>query len=126
MHFITSLPKVFAKDCIFVVVDRITKFVNLFDVTTTFTDAQVDELFFKEFFRLHGLPKSFVRGRDSTFFSAFWQELFKKVEKNLTPSTSYHPQTDGQTNRVNQWLEGYLRNYVSGQQKNMDQMVAFG
>ena len=64
MDFITSFPKVFCKDCIFLVVDRLTKFV----VTTTFTAAQVAELFFKEFFILHGLPK-----RDSIFLSAFWK-----------------------------------------------------
>jgi hypothetical protein len=47
----------------------------------------------------------------------FWQELFRLVRKELTPSTSYHPQTNGKTKIVNKWLEGYLRNYVSGKQK---------
>lgn len=46
---------------------------------------------------------------------AFWQDLFRLVSTKLTPSTSYHPQTDGQTGIVNKWLEGYLRNYVTGQ-----------
>ena len=47
----------------------------------------------------------------------FWQELFRLVGTELTPSTSYHPETDGQTEIVNKWLEGYLHNYVSGQQR---------
>ena len=95
MDFITGLPKVFRKGCIFVVMDRLTKFAHLFFVTTTFTTAQVSELFFKEVFRLHGLPKSIISDRDSSFLSAFWQELFKMVGKNLTHSTSYNPQIDG-------------------------------
>ena len=53
------------------VVDRLTKFYHLFVVTTTFTVAQVDELFFKEIFRLHGLPKSIVSDIDNRFLSAF-------------------------------------------------------
>ena len=101
MDFFIGLPKVFGKDCIFVVVDNITKFSLFFSVNTTFTTAQAVELFFKEVFRLHGLPKSIVSDRDSIFFSAFWQELFKMVGKNLTPNTIYHPQTDVQTERVN-------------------------
>ena len=117
MDFITSFPKVFGKDCIFVVVDRITKFSHLFFSTTTFTAAQVAELFFKEVFRLHGLPKSIVSDRDSISFSAFWQEIFKMAGTNLTPSRIYHSKNDGQTKRVNQWLKGYLRKYVSGKQK---------
>ena len=63
--------------------DSLTKFANLFVVTTTFTAAQVADLFFKEFFILHGLPKSIVSDRDSIFFSAFWKELFKTVGKDL-------------------------------------------
>ena len=47
----------------------------------------------------------------------FWQELFQLVGMELTQNTSYHPQTGGQTEIVNKWLEGYLRNYVSGQQR---------
>jgi hypothetical protein len=47
----------------------------------------------------------------------FWQELFRLVGTELTPSTSYHPQNDGQIEIVNKWLEGYVRNYVSGQHK---------
>ena len=117
MDFITGLPKVFSKDCIFVVVDRLTKFDHFFFFTTTFTATQVAELFFNEVFKLHGLPKSIVSDRDSRFLSAFWQELFKMVGTNLTPSTRYHPKNDGQTERVNQLLEGYLGNYVSGQKK---------
>ena len=48
------------------------------------------------------------------------------VGKNLTPSTSYHPQTDGQIERVNQWLEGCLRNYFSGQQKTWIKWLHLG
>ena len=97
MDFVTHLQKVLGKDCIFVVVDRITKFSNLFFVTTTFTVVQVAKLFFKEVFRLHGLPKSIVSDKDSRLFSAFWQEILKMVGTNLKPSTIYHPQTDFQT-----------------------------
>ena len=67
MDFITGFPKVFSKDCIFMVVDRLTKFSHLFVFTTTFIAAQVDGIFFKEVFRLHGIPKSIVSDRDIIF-----------------------------------------------------------
>jgi hypothetical protein len=66
---------------------------------------------------LHGLPKNIVSDRDNRFMSTFWQELFRFVGTALTPSTIYHPHTDGQTEIINKWVEGYLRNYVAGQQK---------
>ena len=99
------------------VVDRLNKFYHLFSVTSSFISAQVDDHFFKEIFKLHGLPKSIVSDRDGRFVSAFWQEIFRLVGNQLTPSTSYHPQTDGQTERVKKWLEWYLQNYVGEQQK---------
>lgn len=74
-------------------------------------------LFFREVFRLHGLPKTIISDRDNRFMGGFWQELFRLVGTELTPSTSYHPQTDGQTKIVNKSLESYLRNCVSRQQR---------
>jgi hypothetical protein len=99
------------------VVGSLTKFAHFFTIATNFSAAQVVELFFREIFRLHGLPKTIVSDRDSWFMSTFWQELFWLVGMALTPSTNYHPQTNGQTGIVNKWVEGYLRNYVAGQQK---------
>ena len=117
MDFIIGSPKYLGKDCINVVVDRLKKFAHLFPVTSYFSSAQVADIFFKEIFRLHGLPKSIVSDRDSRFIGGFWQEIFRLEGAQLTPSTIYHPQIDGKIERVNQWLEGYLRNYVGEQQK---------
>ena len=77
MDFITGLPKVLGKDYTFVVVDRLTKFSHLFSITTTFTVAQVAELFFKEVSRLHGLPKSIVSDRDNQFLVKFGNKSSK-------------------------------------------------
>ena len=75
------------------------------------------EVFFREVFRLHGLPKNIVSDRDSRFNGAFWKEVFRLVGTELTPNTSYHPQPEGQAEIVNKWVEGFLRNYVTGKQK---------
>ena len=79
MDFITGLPKTQGKDCIFVVVDRLTKFAHFFAIAIDFSATQVVELFFKEIFRLHDLPKTIVSDRDSKFMSTFWQDLFRLV-----------------------------------------------
>lgn len=117
MDFIKGFPCVQGRECIFVVVDRLTKYAHFFVVSTDYTALQVAELFFREVFRLHVLPKTIISDRDNRFLSMFWQELFQLAGTDLTPSTSYHPQTDGQTEIVNKWIEGYLQNYISGQQR---------
>jgi hypothetical protein len=114
MDFITVLRKVQVKDYIYVVVDRLTKFSHFYAIPTEYSAVQVAELFFREVFRLQGLSKN-ISDRDSRFIGTFWRELFRLVGIELTPSTSYHPQKDGQTEIVNKWVEGYLRNYVRGQ-----------
>jgi transposase InsO family protein len=114
MDFITDLPKVQGKDSIYVVVNILTKFSHFYAIPIEYIVVQVAKIFFREVFRLHGLPKNIISDRDSQFIGTFWRELFRLVGIELTPSTSYHPQTDGKTEIVNKWVEGYLRNYVGG------------
>jgi len=89
---------------------------DFFSIPSKYDTSQIADIFFKEAFILRGLSRNIVSDQDIKFISAFWQELFNLFGTKLTPSTSYHPQTDGQTKIVNKWIEGYLRNYVSGKQ----------
>ena len=91
MDFITGLPKVQGRDCLYVVVDRLTKFAHFFAISSDYSATQVVELFFREVFRLHGLPKTIVNDRDIKFTGAFWRKLFQLVGTELAMSTSYHP-----------------------------------
>jgi hypothetical protein len=91
MDFITILPKVQGKDCIYVVVDRLTKFAHFNAIPTEYSAVQVVKLFFREVFKLHGLPRNNVNDRDSQFMGIFWRELFQLVGIELTRSTNYHP-----------------------------------
>ena len=75
MDFITRLPKVQGRDCLYVMVDWLTKFAHFFAISSDYSASQVAELFFREVFRLHGLPKTIVSDCDNKLTSAFWQEL---------------------------------------------------
>jgi hypothetical protein len=116
MDFIIGLPKVQGRDYIYVVVDRLNKYAHLFFIPTEYNASQVAYIFFREVFSLHGLLRNIVSDKDNMFRSEFWQELFRLSGTELTPSTSHHPQIDRKTKIVNKWVEGYLRNYVLGQQ----------
>ena len=72
MDFITGLPKVNREDCIFVVVDRLTKYAHFFAIPSDLQAAQVADLFFREVFCLHGLPRNIISDRDRRFISIFW------------------------------------------------------
>ena len=71
----------------------------------------------KEIFRLHDMPKEIVTDRDTKFTSNFWKSLMVGLETKLLFSTTYHPQTDGQTESVSQILEDMLRMHVMHQLK---------
>ncbi|KAH9313298.1 hypothetical protein KI387_028333, partial [Taxus chinensis] len=116
MDFVTGLPNVNGKTCMYVVVDRLTKYAHFFPLPTKFDGPMIADLYFREVLKLHGVPKNIVSDRDIRFMSLFWQELFRLAGTELTSSTSYHPQMNGQTKIVNTWAEGYLRYYVLGQQ----------
>ena len=81
-------------------------------VKTTHTAANIVDIFMKQNFLLHGNPKVIIPNRDPKFTRNFWKSLFKGLNTNLNFSTSFHPQTVGQTERVNHILEDMLRMYV--------------
>jgi hypothetical protein len=109
-----------------VVVNRLTKFSHFFSIPTNYKAIQETKLFFREVFRLHGLPRQIVSDRDERFINIFWQELFRLVGIDLATSTSCHPQTDGQTKIINKWVEGYLRNYIGGKQRTWVRWLHMG
>ncbi|KAG8380638.1 hypothetical protein BUALT_Bualt06G0036600 [Buddleja alternifolia] len=79
--------------------------------------------FFKNVVKYWGLPKSIITDRDSRFTGRLWTELFKLLGSELCFSTSFHPQTDGQTERVNALLECYLRHFVSANQHDWAKLL---
>jgi hypothetical protein len=109
MDFIEGLPTSNGNNVILVVVDRLTKFAHFLPLSHPYTVHKVDTLFLDNIFKLHGLPKVIVSDRDRIFTSKLWQELFSALKVDLHFSTAYHPESDGQTERVNQCLEQYLR-----------------
>jgi len=84
---------------------------------------QFSELFMREIFRLHGLPKDIITDRGSIFTSDLWKETTKQLGIERRLSTAFHPQTDGQTERTNSTLEQYLRAYVNYQQDNWKELL---
>ncbi|CAN6347636.1 unnamed protein product [Urochloa humidicola] len=109
MDFIEGLPKSQGKDVILVVVDRFTKYAHFIALSHPYSAQHVVNAYMENVFKLHGLPKVMVTDRDPIFTSTVWQSMFKSLQVELHLSSAYHPQTDGQTERVNQCLENYLR-----------------
>jgi transposase InsO family protein len=110
MDFITGLPRSNrGHDSIWVVVDRLTKVAHFIPVKTTHNGRELADLYISRIVSLHGVPKTIVSDRGTQFTSHFWAKLHEALGTKLSFSTAYHPQTGGQTERVNQILEDMLR-----------------
>ena len=96
MDFITLLPSTKEhNDSIMVVIDKLTKVAHFIPVKYTYKAINIAEIFMKEIFRMHDLPKSIISDRDTNFTSYLWKTLFSGLDTQLSFSTIYHPQTDG-------------------------------
>ncbi|KAE8991493.1 hypothetical protein PR001_g21210 [Phytophthora rubi] len=116
MDFIFELPAdARGHTGILVFVRRLSKMVRLAAVRKSVTAPQAAQLFVDNVFRTHGLPEAFVSDRDPRFVSHFWQHLFRLLGTRLDMSTADHPQTDGQTERVNRVLEDILRSVCAAE-----------
>jgi hypothetical protein len=99
-------------DSIMVVVDKLTKAAHFIPFRLTHKATYIAYVYMKEIARLHGIPKTIVFDRDPKFTSKFWKGLFNGFGTNLNFSTTYHLESDGQTERVNQVIGDMLRMYV--------------
>jgi hypothetical protein len=102
MDFIMCLPKTQSGyDSIWVIVDRLSKVVHFIPVKTTYKDSKLAELYIARIVCLHEVLKKIVSDRGTQFTSKFWEKLHESMDTKLNFSSAYHPQIDGQTERLN-------------------------
>ena len=118
MDMITELPESQGFDSIMIVVDCLSKQIHAMPTTTMVDSAGVARLFRDNVWRHHGLLETIISDRGTTFTSKFMKELNSLLGITANVSTAYHPQTDGQTERVNQEIEQYLRIFVNHRQND--------
>lgn len=113
MDFITHLPKTQRSyDSLLVVTDYYSKRMRLIPTRQTNTAKEITRQFFDNIFKHHGIPKVIISDRDTKFLSQFWKNLFQLLGTTLAPSTAYHPQTDGLTERCNRTIEEMIRCFI--------------
>ena len=119
IDFIMQLPKSEGCSTAWVIVDGSTKMVHFIPIKDGQKTAEgCAKLFLQNIWKLHGLPSSIISDRDPVFTSKFWAELMGRLDVRLRKSTAFYPQTAGQTEKVNQSLEQYLRQYCNYEQDN--------
>ena len=124
MDFVVGLPLTGRKhDSVWVVVDRLTKSAHFLPVRIDYSLDKLAELYIKEIVRLHGIPISVISDRDPRFTSRFWGKLQEALGTRLNFSTVFHPQTDGQSERVIQILEDMLRSCVIDYEGSWDRHI---
>ena len=123
VDFIVELLKVHGYDAVMNIVDLVSKQSHFLPTNTTVTALGAARLYLTHIWKHHSLPKQVVSDRGLQFIAKFTQELYRLLGIKLAATTAYHPQGDGQTERVNQELEQYLRLFVNKQQDDWDDLL---
>ena len=118
VDFITKLSVVAGKDVILVVCDQLSKMTHFVSITEETLAEGLVRLFRDNMWKLHGLPESMVSDRGPQFAAELTKELNRMLGIEIRLSIAFHPQTDGQTERMNQELEQHLRFFVEHRQKD--------
>ena len=112
VDFITDLPPTEGYDAIMVIVDHgLSKAISLTPCTKTIDSTTTAQIFHEKIYSRYGVPRKIISDRGTQFSSKVFQELCRLLQIKSAMSTAYHPQTDGQTERMNQQIEVYLRIY---------------
>ena len=126
MDFMSGLPTTRrGHDCVYVVVDRFSKMAIVVACRKMITAEETAKLFFEHVCVHFGLPKSIISNRDSRLISKFWFALWAKLDIELTKSTAFHPQTDGQTEVVNRMIIHILRIYHAKHPHTWDESLPY-
>jgi hypothetical protein len=112
-------------DCVFVVFDRFSKMVILVFCKKSIIAEATAKLFFERVWVHFGIPQTIVSYRDSRFLNTFWSSLWSLLDTKLTKSTTFHPQTDGQTEVVNRMIVHILRIYNSKHPRTWDEILPY-
>jgi len=115
MDFITELPLSEGCDQLWVVIDRFTKMAHFIPLREKAAAGQA-AIFAQKVWKYHGLPTDIASDRDSRFTSGVWKEFLRLCGSRPRMSTAFHPQTVGQTERLNQTIEAYLQAFVAKDQ----------
>ena len=121
LDFVVGLPQSRGSVAILVVVDHFSKAAHFIKLPLHYTAVRV--VFAENICKLHSIPCSLISDRDPIFLSRFWRELFKLSGTTLRMSTTYHPQSDGQTEVVNRTLQQYLRAFVHNKPKQWERYL---
>jgi hypothetical protein len=108
MDFVEGLPKSGSYDCILVIIDKLTKYGH-FPLRHPYTALTIAHKYLDTVYRLHDLSSVVISNRDPIFTSKLWQELLRLTDTKMNMSSTHYPHTDGQTEKLNQCLESYLR-----------------
>jgi hypothetical protein len=106
-------------------VDRLTKVAHFIHVKTTYSGQQLAELYMSRIVCLHGVPKKIVSDKGTQFTSKFWERLHETLVTQLRFCSAYHPQIDGQTERVNQILEDMRRACALQYERSWDKSLSY-